>query len=137
MTLSFSRAKSPDHAAHSVGSLSPREQGILWAMEERFWTSGADSARATTLSNAVMIVPYPPGILQGDQIWDYLRERTGWRSVVMTERRVVRCSDIASLSYQVLAEKLDVPIYHALCASTYLRDDDKWLRISHQQTPAS
>jgi hypothetical protein len=82
-----------------------------------------------------MIFPYPPGILQGDQIWTHLREATGWRSVVMAERRVTRCSEIAILTYRVSAEKPDVLIHKALCASTYLHDDDRWLRISHQQTP--
>jgi cytochrome c oxidase assembly protein Cox11 len=52
----------------------------------------------------------------------------------MAERRVTRCQDIAILTYRVSAEKADVPIYKALCASTYLNDDDTWLRISHQQT---
>ena len=134
MTVSTQTAKTPGHAAHISGKLSPREQGALWEMEDQFWTSGADNARATTATNAVMIFPYPPGILQGDHIWAHLRERTGWRSVVMAERRVMRCHDIAILTYCVSAEKADVPIYKALCASTYLNDDDTWLRISHQQT---
>lgn len=135
MTLSTPRARTLDHAAHTAGKLSPPEQEVLWDMEEHFWTSGVDSARATTASNAVMIFPYPPGILQGNQIWTQLRERTGWRSVAMTERRGTRCGDIAILTYRVSAEKSDVPISKALCASTYLHDEDKWLRISHQQTP--
>jgi hypothetical protein len=106
-------------------------------MEEHFWTNGADTARATTAANAVMIFPYPPGILQGDQIWVHLRQRTGWRSVTMAERRVTRCGDIAFLTYRVSAEKPDVPFHKALCASTYVLDDDGWLRFSHQQTPVA
>ena len=124
----------PTHAAHTSGTLSPREQGVLWEMEEHFWTSGADNARTTTASNAVMIFPYPAGIFQGDQIWTQLQHRTGWRSVVMAERRAMRCHDIAILTYRVSAEKPDVPIFKAFCASTYLKDEDSWLRISHQQT---
>ena len=135
MTVSTATMGRPAHAAHKSGTLSPREQGVLWDMEEHFWTSGADKARATTATNAVMIFPYPPGILQGDQIWTHLRERTGWRSVLMAERRVTRCRDIAILSYRMSAEKPGVPISQALCASTYLHDEDSWLRISHQQTP--
>ncbi|WP_245626892.1 hypothetical protein [Aestuariivita boseongensis] len=134
MTASTATTRRPAHAAHKSGTLSPHEQGILWDMEERFWTSGADNARATTATNAVMVFPYPPGILQGDQIWTNLPERTGWQTVVIAERRVMRCHDIAILTYRVSAEKKDVPIYKALCASTYLNDDDRWLRISHQQT---
>ncbi|WP_367880033.1 hypothetical protein [Sulfitobacter sediminis] len=134
MTVSTESVGTPTHAAHKSGTLAPQEQHLLWDMEEHFWTSGDDNARTTTASNAVMIFPYPPGILQGDQIWTHLRERTGWRSVVMAERRVMRCHDIAILTYRVSAEKPNVPIYKALCASTYLNDDDTWLRISHQQT---
>ena len=134
MNLSIATEERPAHEAHKSGTFSPREQGILWELEEQFWTGAADSARATTAKNAVMVFPYPPGILQGDQIWPHLRHRTGWRSVVMTERRVTRCRDIAILTYRVSAEKPDVPIHKALCASTYLSDEDLWLRISHQQT---
>ncbi len=117
--------------------MSPREQAILWDMEERFWTSGMDNARATTSENAVMIFPYPPGILQGHQIWNHLSRKTGWRSVAMAERRVSRCGDIAILSYRAAAEKPDRPIHEALSASTYLHDDGSWIRISHQQTPVT
>ena len=134
MTVSTVSARTPAHAAHKAGTLSPLEQGVLWDMEEHFWTSGADAARATTATNAVMIFPYPPGILQGDQIGTHLRQKTGWRSVIMAERRVTRCRDIAILTYRVSAEKPDVPIFKALCASTYLHDEDRWLRISYQQT---
>ena len=134
MTPSTGTASRTEHAAHKTGTLSPQERSILWDMEEHFWTSDADNARATTATNAVMIFPYPPGILQGDRIWTHLRGSTGWRSVVMGERRVMRCQDLAILTYRVSAEKADVAIYKALCASTYLKDEDTWLRVSHQQT---
>lgn len=107
----------------------------LWHLEERFWTSGLDSIRASTEKDAIMIFPYPVGILQGDRLWDHLKRRTGWRSVEMTDRSMRHRGALAVLAYHVSAEKADVPIYEALCASTYLHDEDKWLRISHQQTP--
>ena len=134
MTVSAKTPRVPAHTAQGAGSLSPDERVILWDMEELFWTGGADNARATTATNAVMIFPYPPGILQGDRIWTHLSQRTGWRSVVMTERRETRSRDIVVLTYRVSAEKPDVPIYKALCASTYLNDDQRWVRLSHQQT---
>ncbi|MGQ3486328.1 hypothetical protein [Roseovarius pacificus] len=137
MTVFTETAKVPSHAAHRAGSLSPKEREVLWDMEEHFWTSGADKARATTATNAVMIFPYPPGILQGDHIWTRLKQNTGWRSLVMRERRVMRCGEIAILTYRASAEKPDVPIFKALCASTYLHDEDRWLRLSHQQTTVS
>ena len=41
----------------------------LWNLEERFWTSGADSACHMTAKYAVFVFPYPVGILRGDAPW--------------------------------------------------------------------
>jgi hypothetical protein len=114
-----------------------RDEATLWDLEERFWTGGLDSARATTAKDAVMIFPYRAGILQGDRIWDRLKQGTRWRSVGMTDRSLTQRGALVVLAYRVSAEQADAPIYEALCASTYLHDEDKWLRISHQQTPVT
>ena len=137
MTVLTGTVRTPPHAANKSGTLSPHDQGVLWDMEEHFWTSGADNARATTATNAVMVFPYPPGILQGDRIWSHLRDRTGWTTVIMAERKAMKYGVIAILSYRVSAEKSRVPVTKALCASTYLNDEDRWLRIHHQQTPVT
>jgi hypothetical protein len=55
MTVSMETAKRPAHAAHKSGTLSSREQGVLWDLEELLWTSGADNARAATANNVIMI----------------------------------------------------------------------------------
>ena len=106
----------------------------LWDLEERFWTGGADSARQMTAKGAVFVFPYPAGILQGDALWRERDVAQRWRSVVMSERHVSLKDDIAVLAYRVSAERSGEPIYEALCTSTYLKDDDKWLRLTHQQT---
>jgi hypothetical protein len=107
----------------------------LWDLEERFWTQGADSARHATAKGAVFVLPYPAGILQGDALWREKDVAQRWRSVEMSERYLSRQNDIAVLAYRVSAERSDEPIYKALCTSTYLNDDGKWLRLTHQQTP--
>ena len=109
----------------------------LWDLEERFWTQGADSARRVTAKGAVFVLPYPAGILQGDALWREKDIAQRWRSVVMSERYMSSQDDIAVLAYRVSAERSGEPIYEALCTSTYLRDDDNWVRLSHQQTPAT
>lgn len=109
----------------------------LWAMEERFWTEGADSARHMTAKDAVFVFPYPAGILQGDSLWRESSVAQRWRSVEMTERYFKRENDVAVLAYRVSAERGDIPLYEALCTSSYLKDDGDWLRIAHQQTPIS
>ena len=111
------------------------ENAILWGLEERCWTSGADSARTVTAENAVMVLPYPPGILQGGQILEHVKQNTGWRTVKVKDRSQIRQGAVAVLAYRVSAEKSGLPIYEALCASTYLLDNGLWQRLSHQQTP--
>lgn len=119
------------------GDLSGRDNALLWDLEERCWTSGADSARTMTAKNAVMVLPYPPGILQGVQILEHVRQNTGWRTVEMKDRSQIRQGAVAVLAYCAFAEKAGSPIYEALCASTYLLDNGRWLRLSHQQTPTT
>ena len=110
------------------------EEATLWALEEQFWSGGLDSARTTTAKDAVMIFPYPAGILQGDAIWQFLKIGSPWRSVRMSDRNCSRHGDIAILAYGASAEKPGTIIYQAFCASTYVLDDGKWIRLSHQQT---
>lgn len=109
----------------------------LWSREERFWTQGAASARQMTMKGAVFIFPYPAGILQGDALWRAKDVAQRWRSVVMSDRTVTRQGDIALLAYHVSAERKDAPFHEALCSSVYLRDDDAWRRLTHQETPVT
>ncbi|AML51756.1 DUF4440 domain-containing protein [Falsihalocynthiibacter arcticus] len=107
----------------------------LWDLEERFWTQGAESARQMTAENAIFVYPYPAGFLQGDAIGQSSDVSQRWRSVVMSERYITRKGGIAVVAYRVSAEREGVPLYTALCTSTYMKDDATWLRLSHQQTP--
>ena len=111
------------------------DEDELWAIEEKFWTQGADSARTMSAKGAVFVLPYPPGILQGDSVWREGLVAQRWRSVEFSERYYSQEKDVSVLAYRVSAERSDAPIYEALCTSTYLRDDGKWLRVVHQQTP--
>ncbi|MFN5828056.1 MAG: hypothetical protein ACK446_13770 [Rhodobacterales bacterium] len=109
----------------------------LWLLEERLWTSGRDSARSLMASGAIVVLPYPDGILQGDGLWSHPAVNTGWRMVEMNDRTVARHEDVAVLAYRVRAMKPDVAMYEALCASTWLNDGGTWRRLFHQQTPVA
>ena len=126
----------PEIPAPPDGGSAPEESATLWDLEERFWTGGADSARRMTARGAVFVFPYPAGILQGDAIWREKDVAQRWRSVEMSERYLTREGEIAALAYRVSGERAGEPIHEAVCTSTYLRDDGKWLRLTHQQTPA-
>ncbi len=113
------------------------DEDTLWDMEERFWTEGADSARTMTAKGAVLVFPYPVGILRGNDMWRESQVAQRWRSVILSERCFVREKDVAVLAYHVSAERDEIPIYEALCTSSYLNDVGTWQRIAHQQTPSS
>ena len=106
----------------------------LWSLEERFWLEGLDSARHMTAKGAVFVFPYPIGILQGDALWQEQSVAQRWRTVSMTERYLKQENDIAVLAYSVSAERADLPVYEALCTSCYVQDNERWLRVMHQQT---
>ena len=113
------------------------EETDLWDREERFWSEGADAARRMTAKGAVFVLPYPAGILQADALWKAPEFAQRWRSVVMSDRVTTHQGDIALLAYHVSAERKDQPIYEALCSSVYRKDDETWLRLTHQQTPVT
>jgi hypothetical protein len=108
----------------------------LWTLEERFWTEGADFAKTHTAGGALMVFPYPTGILQGDQIVEGMANARRWRSVSLSDKTVRVGTETAVLAYRARAEREGEPIYEALCASTYVRDDGEWRLMAHQQTPA-
>jgi hypothetical protein len=110
-------------------------EDMLWEMEERFWLDGADAARTRIADNAVMIFPYPAGILQGEAGVAGMAAAPRWRTVRMDDRVCSRKGSVAVLAYRVSAERAEDPIYRALCASTYLDDGGDWRLVSHQQTP--
>ena len=106
----------------------------LWDLEERFWTQGADSARSSYSGRVESLYCL---ILRHSSGRCALEEKDvaqRWRSIVMSERYLSSQDDIAVLAYRVSAERSGEPIYEALCTSTYLKDDDNWVRLSHKQT---
>lgn len=113
------------------------QEDSLWAQEERFWTEGAGSARSMTAKGAVFVFPYPEGILQGQALWSEKQVAQRWRTIEMTDQAITVLADMAVLAYRVSAERGEEPIYEAFCTSTYVRDNDKWLRMAHQQTPVT
>jgi len=126
---------SEDNIPLNERSQSMSDEKDLWALEEQFWTEGAESARNMSAKGAVFVLPYPVGILQGDSLWRESIVAQRWRSVVFTMRSFNKEKNVAVLAYHVAAERDDIPIYKALCTSSYLQDDGKWLRMAHQQTP--
>lgn len=109
---------------------------LLWDMEQRFWTEGADGARHMSAKDAVCIFPEPSGILQGSDLWRDHAVAQRWRSVDMTDQFLTIRGTVAVLAYRAAAERGSDPVHVALCSSTYLRTGAIWQRLVHQETPA-
>lgn len=107
----------------------------IWAQEEGFWLGSPEVLRGRMAGNAVMVFPWPAGILQGDKIIEGMEGVPRWRSVTMSDRTLTRQGATVVLAYRAEAEREGQPIYRALCASTYINDDGTWMILSHQQTP--
>jgi hypothetical protein len=53
-------------------------------------------------------------------------------------KRHLSCPNIISVfAYRVFAEGSNEPIYEALCTSTKLNNDGKWLHLPYRHTPLS
>ncbi len=113
------------------------DETTLWTIEKRLWLDGAEFYEAHLAADAVMVFPFPAGILRGDAIVSGLIDGPRWNEVEMSDQHCRREGMIAVLAYRARAWRgNDDPAYEALCATTYIRDGDTWRIMVHQQTPA-
>ena len=109
----------------------------IWSLEERFWLGGVDAFRRHMHPECTMAFQAPVGILTGAGIVASLKEAPRWASVEMDERHVSRpASDAVVLAYRARAFRDGSPPYGAYCTSVYVRLQDRWQLVQHQQTPA-
>lgn len=108
---------------------------ILWKMEKSFWLDGPDFYERSMAPDARMVFPSPVGILAGEQIVEGLKQAPRWESVGFEERTETNLGDTIVLAYKATGRREDGDPYSALCASTYVKSGEKWVLLSHQQTP--
>ncbi|GGL74181.1 nuclear transport factor 2 family protein [Wenxinia marina] len=107
----------------------------LWESEKSFWMEGADFYESRLADGALMVLPYPVGLMRRDAAIDAIRQAPRWGGVELSDRAVTRRGATAVLSYRATGwrDGDGVP-YRALCASTYVEDDDgTWLMLAHNQ----
>jgi hypothetical protein len=86
-------------------------------------------------SDARMVFPSPVGILAGNEILEGLKQGPRWQSVDFEEETETRLGATTVLAYKATAKRDNEDPYIALCASTYVKNDGKWVLLAHQQTP--
>ena len=117
-----------------------------WADEEIWWTGGTPEARRRMLAGAVMVFPegrdggggvMHGGLMQGEAILAALDAAPRWETVAMNDRLAVETGDCVVLAYRAQARRPGGGDYAALCSSTWVRQQDGWRLVQHQQAPLS
>lgn len=107
----------------------------LWKMEESFWLEGPAFYERSMALNAQMVFPAPVGILKGSKIVDGLRQAPRWESVEFDGKSEAELGSTVVLAYEATGQRNGQEPYAALCTSTYVRHDNEWFLLAHQQTP--
>ena len=112
-----------------------RLEDDLFAIEEKFWTEGADYCARHVAAAAMMVLPEPTGVLVKDEIASSLQAGR-WSEVSLEEHRVLELgAGSALVTYKATALRDNEPPYVARASSAYVRDGATWKLAFHQQTP--
>lgn len=110
-------------------------QDHLFALEERFWTEGAEHYRRHLAPAAMMVFPEPAGVVLADQAAAAV-QGPRWTEVALEEHRVLELDERAALvTYKATARRPDGTRYAARASSAYVNDGRAWRLAFHQQTP--
>jgi hypothetical protein len=86
-------------------------EDLLFELEERFWSGGAEHYARYLADAAVMVFPAPAGVLMKDEIVRSVAGQPRWADVALEEP------------------------YTARASSAYVHDGRRWRLAFHQQTP--
>jgi len=109
----------------------------LWDLEKQFWLGGEDFYERRLTSEACMVFPQPPGILDRASTIESISSGTRWQSISFSGRRyLMPASHTAILLYVAKAHRGEPHSeYIAQCSSTYVYTDNGWQLALHHQTP--
>jgi hypothetical protein len=127
---------SPQSNPFWVEETMPKLEDLLFAIEEKFWTGGAEHCRRYLAPSAIMVFPDPAGVLVSDEIVSTVAGQR-WSDVELEEHRVLELDDRSALvTYKATAHRAsgEAP-YVARASSAYVRDGAAWKLAFHQQTP--
>jgi hypothetical protein len=113
-------------------------QDDLFAIEERFWTSGPEYYATHLAPAAMMVFPEPTGVLVRDEIASSV-QGARWSEVSLEEHRLLELDENSALvTYKATALRGNEPPYVARASSAYVRGrDGGWKLAFHQQTPVN
>lgn len=107
----------------------------IWELELGFWLNGPEHYRRHVAENAMMVFPYPTGLLVGQDIVSALEEAPRWNSVDFVWKEQALREELITLAYEAVGRRDGAAPYHALCSTAYMQGDKQWKLLLHQQTP--
>jgi hypothetical protein len=112
-----------------------RVPASLLELERRFWLEGAEFYRQHLGADFVMLFP-GVGIMSRAQAIDGIERGQRWRHVETRDEHVLALGpDTRLLYYAANARREGADEYSALVSSVYIRRDDGWQLVFHQQSP--
>lgn len=110
----------------------------VWSFEESLWTGDSGNYHDKIDSEALLVVPAPPFVLQGEAAADAMASTPRWSSVTLSDQQIMRPQEgLIVVAYHVVARRDgERDAYEAHCTSTYRRlAHEEWRVVQHQQTP--
>ncbi|MEP7762898.1 nuclear transport factor 2 family protein [Sanguibacter sp. 25GB23B1] len=103
----------------------------LMSSERRLATGAGTDYDAVLHDDALVIVP--GAVLDKQECVAAMDASPGWDSVDLREPRLLRTAETATVVYSFIGQRGSTT-YEATLASTYVRQDDTWRLLVHQQT---
>jgi hypothetical protein len=108
-------------------------QAELVALEEGFWTDGADYYRRHADDRCLFAFAELSGVFSNDQVAQMVAGAR-WAGVEIRPKGMIEAgAETAILTYEASAQREGEP-YRALVSSAYVRRQDGWKLVFHQQT---
>ena len=106
-------------------------------IEKKLWLEGVEAMQTSMDADCILILPPPISMLRGKEIVNAWSDLPVWEKVAFEDEEIVSRDDnnVLYVSYKVTAIREGQKEYNALCSSSYMKQDDEYILILHQQTP--
>jgi len=111
-------------------------QDELLAIERGFWTQGADYYKQNLDDVCVTAFAEMAGAFKRDEIAAMMPEPNRWRDLRIESKGFLEpAPGFAILTYQVQAKRKTGEPYGGVVTSGYVKRNNAWKVVFHQQTP--
>lgn len=108
----------------------------LLPIEKSLWTGGPDAYREHVDETCLLAFTEMARVSSRDEVVATVADEPRWQELEIDVQGLVQPTpDVAIFTYRASAVRGDDERYRALVGSGYVRRDDGWKLMYHQQTP--